>query len=429
MRLERLYFDIERVDFCEKSDISNGTLMLAKSELELLCKDTAFSRVEIDVAAPGSDCRLMNVGDITQPTVRLGKEDTTFPGLSGKMYTVGDGRSISLRGVVVTEVVEVDVDIPSYMQLSEEAVEITDFANMWHITIDAFAAPGIAKYDYLLALNLASKRVAQYIATLAANLEPDEIEIFELESKDACGVECIGLTCGLPRVAYLANVFCHRPYTESLIYGASMLESLPTILHPNEILDGALTNRDYDNATNADPTFVWQNHPIILELYRRHGVDLNFVGVVVSNVHHELSWKETNATMASALLANYLNADAVIITKEGGGHPQVDIGIAVDTLEGRYGIKTAIVLVEMLSAKNDSNGQIIFSSDYADAMVSTGCASFVTLPVAKRVIGSNSSDFRGNMTINEAGEMTINHRALKGGQSQLGWTRYGSLKF
>jgi len=420
MRLERIYYDIDSIKFGDSSFIKDRELVLDMNELERISGSVAFSKVGIDIAGPGSDVRIHNVGDVTQPTIRPNDEDTTFPGLIGKMQTVGEGCALMLRGVVVTEVVEHHVDIPSTLQLSDEAAEITDLAAKWHVMIDAWPAPGVAKYDYLCELHLASKRVAKYIASLACGHEPHDREVFELGSKGGKK---------LPRVAYLANVFCHRPYTESLVYGASMLESLPTIMHPNEILDGALTNRDYDNATNADPTFVWQNHPIILELYKRHGVDLDFAGVVVSNVHHELSWKERNAAMSSALIHNNLCADAVIITKEGGGHPQVDIGIAVDILEGRYGIKTAIVLVEMLSPKNDSYGQIIFRSDYADAMISTGCTAKVTLPPAKRTIGTVLPDRTGNLKIDEEGAMTISHRALKGGQSQLGWTKYGSLKF
>ena len=420
MLLERLYYDIDRVIFGDRSFIDGHTLTLEQHELEQFVDCAEFSRVVIDAAAPGSGARILNIGDITQPSFRIDEGETTFPGLIGKMHTVGEGRSLMLRGIVVSEVIETMVEIHSMMQLSDEAAEITDLANMWHITLDAFPAPGVTKYDYLAALNIASKRLAKFIASLASAREPDEIETFELE----CAVPE-----GLPRVAYLANVFCHRPFTESLIYGASMLESLPTILHPNEILDGALINRDYDNSTNADPTFVWQNHPIILELYRRHGVDLNFVGVVVNNIHHELEWKERNAVMASALLNNNLRAQAVITTKEGGGHPQVDIGIEVDTLEGRYGIKTVIVLVEMLSAMNDSYGQIIFRSDYADAMISTGCAATVKLPTTKKIIGSIWQDRMDNGVADKTGEMTLSHRTIKTGQSQLGWTRYGSLKF
>ena len=420
MKLERLYYDVDNVVFGDTSYIEGSKLSLNRSELEQLAACAEFAEVTVDIAGPDSGVRILNIGDITQPTIRIDNEETTFPGVIGKMHTVGSGRSAVLRGIVISEVLQTTVEIPSMMQLSDEAAEITELARMWHVTIKADPAPGVVKYDYLAAINVASKKLAKYIASLTGGLEPNEIETFELERTAADG---------LPRVAYLANVFCHRPFTESLIYGASMLESLPTILHPNEILDGALTNRDYDNSVNADPTFVWQNHPIILELYRRHGVDLCFAGVVVNNIHHELEWKERNAIMASALLNNYLGAQAVITTKEGGGHPQVDIGIAVDTLEGRYGIKTAIVLVEMLSAMNDSYGQIIFKSDYADAMVSTGCAANVTLSGAARTIGTVWHDRMERSTTEDTGEMTVSHRTLKGGQSQLGWTQYGSLKF
>jgi glycine reductase len=420
MLLERLCFDIDSVRFGDRSYIDGRTLILDRNELERLMESSEFARVEVDIAAPGSSVRILNVGDVVAPTVRPDSEDTAFPGLVGKIQTVGDGRSIVLRGVVVTEVVELNVDIPTMLQLSAEAAEVTEFADMWHITVDAYPAPGVSKSDYLKALHLASKRAAKYTALLAVALEPDECESYTLERD---GLE------GLPRVAYLANIFCHRPFTEALVYGASMLESLPTILHPNEILDGALTNRNYDNATNADPTFVWQNHPIILELYRRHGVDLDFAGVVVSNVHHELSCKERNAVMSAAMINNNLRANAVVLTKEGGGHPQVDIGIAVDTLEGKYGIKTAIILVEMLSGINDSYGQIIFRSDHADAMVSTGCAAIATLPPSAKEIGKVWSERMGDGGVNEAGEMTVNYRTLRSGQSQLGWTRFGSLKF
>ena len=420
MRLERLYYNIGNVLFGDSSYIEGRTLVLDRGELLRISGSPEFDRVDISIAAPGSGARILNVGDVTQPTIRSQDGDTTFPGLLGKMQTAGDGSAIMLLGVVVTEVVELAVDIPSMLQLSKEAAEITELADMWHITIDAYPAPGVSKHDYLGALHLASKRVAKYAASLAETLEPDGREVFELGQENLDG---------LPRVAYLADVFCHRPYTETLIYGASMLESLPTILHPNEILDGAITNRNYDNATNADPTYVWQNHPIILELYRRHGVDLCFAGVVVSNVHHELTWKKRNAVMAAALINNNLCADAAIITKEGGGHPQVDIGIAVDTLEGKYGIKTVIVLVEMLSAMNDSHGQIIFHSNHANAIVSTGCAATVTLPPATKEIGTVWFDRMGDGMVSESGEITVNHRTLKGGQSQLGWTRFGSHKF
>ena len=109
----------------------------------------------------------------------------------------------------------------------------------------------------------------------------------------------------------------------------------------------------------------------------------------------------------------------------------MDVGLQVDALEGGYGIKTVILIVEMLSMTNDSYGQLIFTSDFANAIVSTGCTTIVALPPATEEIGTvwSARAGMGEGDIGEAGELKVNYRVLRAGQSQLGWTRYGSLKF
>ena len=120
----------------------------------------------------------------------------------------------------------------------------------------------MSKDDYLQALTVASKKAAKYLAQAAKDCQPDQVETFTLERENLEG---------LPRVAYLCNAFSHAPLTDFTLYGDSMQTSLPTIVHPNEFLDGAMLDRDYGQLINADPSYYWQNQPIILELYRRHG--------------------------------------------------------------------------------------------------------------------------------------------------------------
>jgi sarcosine reductase len=419
LKLQRLYIDIDKVVFDKASFVDGHTLHISGEECEKVVSDAAFSRIEISIAEPGAKCRIVNMGDIVQPMLKLDDEDATFPGLIGKMKTAGSGRTLLLRNVVVSETAEVEIQLPCMMDMTELGAEATDFATFYHVVIDAFPAEGVSRDDYLNALHLASKRLAKYIGALAKDCMPDESEEFTLERE---GLE------GLPRIAYLCDVFCHAPFTEMTLYGESMAAAMPVILHPNEIIDGAITNKDYDNSTNAEPTFVWQNHPIILELYRRHGVDLNFAGVVLSNVHHTVEWKQRNATMSASMIHHQLKADGCVITKEGGGHPQVDMGFATDILEGEYGIKTTLMLTEFLSPNNDSYGQLLFKSKYADAIVSTGCFTMVDFPAVDRTIGSimplmPTKD--GTLT----GPLLINNRSLQGCESQMGWTKYGSLKF
>ncbi|MBR5490262.1 MAG: hypothetical protein IKV79_03205 [Oscillospiraceae bacterium] len=421
MLLERIHLVIEQVVFDSESYIKDKVLHISKQDLENVAADEAFSKIEFELACPGEKCRIVNMGDIVQPAIKLGEGESTFPGVVDKLGIVGSGSTLMLDGVVISETVEVKLPLASMMETSEAVAEMTDFAKMIHIVIDAFPGEGVSKESYMDALHKASKRLAKFLASLAMGLEADYTENFTLE--------CDGLD-GLPKIAYLANLFCHAPYQETTVYGGGMIDSLPTIIHPNEILDGALTNKNYNNSINADPTFVWQNHPIILDLYSRHGKDLNFVGVVLNNAHHIVETKQRNASMAAALVAKQLKAEGVIITKEGGGHPQVDVGFETDILEGKYGIKTSILFTEFLSPNNDSNGQLLIKTKHADAIVSTGCFTIVEFPPVDKVIGhipQIAAD--GKPQSDLSGTLAIKNRTLQGCESQLGWTYYGSQKF
>ena len=113
MNLQRLYVDINAVVFDEASYIDGHTLHINKEELETAVGDPAFASVEISIAKPGDSCRIVNMGDVVQPAVKLDDEDATFPGLVGRMRTAGSGQSLLLRGVVVSETVEVPIQLPS----------------------------------------------------------------------------------------------------------------------------------------------------------------------------------------------------------------------------------------------------------------------------------------------------------------------------
>src|SRR5207249_7900120 len=71
-------------------------------------------------------------------------------------------------------------------------------------------------------------------------------------SSDVCSSDLFELTPvddGLPRVAYVFQLHSHQRPTvpgEGLLYGDNCRHLLPTILHPNEVLDGAVM-RAYDS--------------------------------------------------------------------------------------------------------------------------------------------------------------------------------------
>lgn len=423
MKLTRRYVDISKVVFDEHSFIEDHILHICKKELEEFLFDSNFSSVEVDIAEPGTECRLMNIADVVQPTVRVGAENTTFPGLSGKVAMCGNGTSVNLRNVYVSEILEVPVTIGCFLDMTGPATEYSgDLHEAYHVTVDAMPAEGISKEEYQHSLHVASKKAATYIGKLAVNETPDEEVVYTLEKG---GLE------GLPKVAYLAGVFCQSYMSETTMYGESLLASMPVLLHPNEVLDGAISDRNYGTLLNADPTCVWQNHPIIKELYKRHGVDVNFVGVVVANTPHTIEWKTRNALMASTLIKTHLGADCCIITKEGGGNTQIDSVMAMEDLE-EHGVKCVLVFTEFVSMNNASREQILVSTQAADAMISTGCVMPVEVKAFDRVIGHTPIAPAPGFTV---GKIVLNegfkhrNRAIRGALSQLGWSYHSTIKF
>ncbi len=420
MFLQKHWIDIDRVVFDTHTHVENHTLHIHKDELEGVLSDSRFSRIDIELANPGEDCRLMNVGDIVQPVYKIGLGESTFPGVVDDILTVGQGSSIGLRGVAVVEILEMEVPLGTFIDMTGPAAPHTPFSKTINIAINAYPASHTSKNDYFDAMNGASKKAARYLAEAAKECKPDETEEFSLD---------IELKPGLPKVVYIFQIFSHAPYTDTRYYGDDCTKMMPLVIHPNEVLDGALTNRNYFQMTNSDPTFSYQNHPMILELYRRHGVDIHFQGVILHNAPHELTDKKRNAMMSANLARYHYHADAAVITKEGGGHPQIDLGLTCDNCEN-LGIQTAILITEFLSPDNASDESVLFTTRNANAMVSSSCLELVTSLPVQRVIGSTPIPTLTNLgKVDPYGSFELTNHKSRGATSQLGGTQYTSLKY
>lgn len=381
MYLEKRYTDVNKVVFDDKTFIENGVLHVSKKELSDLAMDYRFESMDFELAHPGESCRLSRVCDCVQPMLKLGEDSSTYPGVVDEVKRAGSGSSVVLRGVSVTEIMPLqagglllDMSSPG----RERSKLLTEQA---HICILAKPAKDVHNNDYFYALNIASKKIAKYVAECAKDLVPNEVETFELK-KD--GLE------NLPRIAYIKQVFSHAPANDTVYYGDGCATMLPTIVHPNEILDGALLFRDYHSTTNSAPSYAIQNEPVILELMDRHGKDINFIGVILSNTPAEIINKNRNAMMCAGLAKYHLNVDGVIITKQGGGHPQIDTGMNCDYCE-ELGIKTVLLLTEFLSANSPVAELVLFSTPNANAMVTSGCLEEIEYPKVDRVIGDTTS--------------------------------------
>jgi glycine reductase len=158
-------------------------------------------------------------------------------------------------------------------------------------------------------------------------------------------------------------------------------------MHPNELLDGTITVDARRGGGIFTTTWIWMTHPIVLELLRRHGKQLNFLGVILQRTRFETEFgKQVSATCASQM-ARLLGAEGAVITRiVTSGNNFVDVALTVQALE-RKGIKTVFLTPEW-GGKDGNELPLVFYVPEATAMVSTG--SFerdVTVPKPDKVIG------------------------------------------
>jgi glycine reductase len=192
----------------------------------------------------------------------------------------------------------------------------------------------------------------------------------------------------LPRVAYVFQIHSHQRPTgidEGILYGDTVRRMLPTVVHPNEVLDGAVLRGFMGRNVT---THSIQNHPVIRALYAEHGRTLAFVGVVLTVAHATEPERVRSAAMAAGLVADVLGADGAVFTKTGGGAPHVDMAQAAAQCEAR-GIKTTLI-VEDMSTDGSSEGMLLFNFPGLDALVNVGSTQeALALPPVSRVVGAD----------------------------------------
>jgi glycine reductase len=170
-------------------------------------------------------------------------------------------------------------------------------------------------------------------------------------------------------------------------YGLSLRNSLSTFLHPNELLDGAITVDTTRSGRGYYPTtWDWQNHPLVSELYAAHGTALNFAGIILQRIRFETNHGKEVGAQNAANLARAMGARGALVTWIGGGNAFVDVMLTVRACE-QAGIKTTLVTYEN-GGKDGKDSPVLFYLSEADAVVSTGALDRpVELPAMERVVG------------------------------------------
>jgi sarcosine reductase len=418
MRLELRWSRVEDLVAGSATRLSGKRLEVDLDALgTLLAGDGRLARVRVDLVHPGERCRIGRVLDVIAPRAKL-DQGKDFPGVMSPLARAGDGGTLALAGVavVVTDQQSTNTGALALIDMSGPAATLSEFARTHNVVISAWPAPGIGPSEYLAAVRLAGLKTAVYLAQTARAVEPDALETFELPPPGRAPAEL----AHLPRVAYVCQIHSHQRPTgvdEGILYGDPIRRMLPTLVHPNELLDGAVVRGFMGrNAT----TWAAQNHPVIRALYAQHGRTLRFTGVVVTVAQATEPERVRSALIASGLVAHVLGADGAVLTKIGGGAPHVDMAQAAAQCEA-LGVKTTLI-VEDMSTDGSAEGMLLFNFPGMDALVNVGSGHEpLTLPPMERVIAAD------DLSDKLRGEIRVTYGTLCGAIEQIGATKVMAL--
>ena len=381
MKLELGCVQINDIQFASESKVENGTIYVNAEELKALLEDENLKSVELEIARPGESVRIMPVKDVIEPRVKVNGGGNLFPGVISKVETVGSGRTNVLKGSAVVTTGKIVGFQEGIIDMCGEGAKYTPFSQLNNLVVVCEPIDGLAKHAHEKAVRFAGLKAADYIGKLAKDVEPDEVKVYE-----TCSVkEGIEKYPELPRVAYVLMLQSQGLMHDTYVYGVDMKQSLPTILNPTELMDGAILSGNCVSACDKNTTYHHLNNPVIADLFEQHGKTLNFVGVIITNENVYLADKMRSSDWTSKL-CEFLGVDGAIVSQEGFGNPDTDLIMNCKKIEGK-GVKTVIITDEY--AGRDGASQSLADADAsANAVVTGGNANMViNLPAMDKVIG------------------------------------------
>lgn len=420
MRLEIGNIIIKDLQFGPETKVENGVLYVNKEELlKEVSGDERIASIDFDIARPGEEVRIIPVKDVIEPRVKVEGNGGIFPGFISKVDTVGSGRTHVLKGAAVVTTGKIVGFQEGIVDMCGEGAKYTPFSKTNNLVIICEPKEGILQHDHEEAVRMVGFKAAVYLGKAGKNVEPDEIKTFETLPI----LEQVKQYPELPKVVYVYMLQTQGLLHDTYVYGVDAKKIIPTFIYPTEVFDGAVVSGNCVSACDKNPSYVHMNHPIITDLYERHGKDYNFLGVVITNENVYLADKERSSNMV-AKLVEFLGADAVIISEEGFGNPDADLVMNCNKVTAK-GIKTVLVTDEY-AGQDGMSQSLADSTPKGDAVVTGGNANeVVILPAMKKVIGHISAAdviAGGHMgSLREDGSIEAEIQVITGATSEVGF--------
>lgn len=422
MKLELGNINIKDVVLGSESKVENNVLTINEQEIiNLVLEEEHLISCKVEIAKPGESTRITPIKDVIEPRCKVDSNAGIFPGVINKVTTVGSGRTHCLKGCAVMTVGKIVGFQEGIVDMSGPGAEMTPFSKLLNVCLVLEPKEGIDSYQYEEAARMAGLKVAAHLGKLGEQVQPDEVTTYETLPI----FEQAAQYPNLPKVGYVYMIQTQGLLHDTYVYGVDGKKIVPTILYPTEMMDGAVLSGNCVSACDKNTTYHHLNNPIIKDLYKQHGKEINFVGVIVTNENVYLADKERSSDWTSKL-AEYMGLDGVIVSQEGFGNPDTDLIMNCKKIELK-GIKTVIVTDEY--AGRDGASQSLADADkLADAVVTGGNANeLIVLPKMDRLIGQFdyvdriAGGFDGSLRPD--GSIEVEIQAITGATNELGFNK------
>ena len=388
MRLTLAYHAVSGVRFGDTTQLDGTTLLVNQEALRRhLLADHRLASVDFHVVHPGDSCRFGVVFDILEPRAKAPGAGADFPGILGPIEMAGQGTTHVLQGSAVTVL---DEGAPlaggKVVEMSGEAGAACPYASLSHLIVVPHLVQDVERHTALHALRFASVKASVYLARAAVGQEAAATEVFDTQGP------AVPRRDGVPRFAYIGQIHSRQRVAEvdeQILYGANTVGMLPVLLHPNEWLDGAVV---ISHSNRGVETYLYQNHPIITELYRWHrDGKIALVGTIATMAGSDNDDRARNCMLAAQQAKWALAADGVILTKYGGGAPHADMALTARMCEA-LGIRTTVQVEDMSRDRRAESSQL-FNYAEVDAMVHVGGNDTRwSVPAVERAITGNPAE-------------------------------------
>ena len=442
MKLEIGNFYVKDVVFGAKTAYENGVLTINKEEaLAFVREDEHITDADIVIAKPGDSTRIVPIKEAIEPRCKL-DGSPLFPGVtSSDLVSCEGGVTHALKNCSVLAVGKHWGSFgDGVVDMSGPGADLTYFSQLINICLVAdndelFEQREQQKKNH--ALRWAAHRLAEYLGNAVKELQPESTEVLELPPVTKRSAE----VNALPSVVYVMQVQSQMEELgyNDLLYGWDANRTLPTFMHPNEVLNGCVISGSFMPCSSKWSTYDFQNCPTIKALYAQHGKTLNFLGVIMSNLNVALEQKN-RAAIFVAQMARSLGADSAILAEEGYGNPDADFIACFKALED-VGVKT-VGMTNECTGRDGQSQPLVALSEKANAIVSCGNVSeLLDLPAMDTVIGELAAIGRDGMSggwegdeklgpsVRPDGSIIIENNNMFCGDQVLGWSRKTMKEF